>query len=100
MLRISSLFLLFILSFPMHSFSQEAPKYVLLSEALGRLQATEFIELTPVDLEHINTGFRHSINSKMASFSFMDLWDPNPQYDAILELLKIKREAFRALVYE
>ncbi len=99
MSRISGLFLLILLSLPFHAFSQEEyPQHVLLSEVLGPLEATEFIELTPTDLDHIHMGFRHSINSKMVSFSFMDLWEPLPQSQAVLDLLKTKREEFGMLV--
>lgn len=98
MLRISTLFLLFLLSFPLCSFSQEAPKYVLLSEALGRLQATEFIELTSVDLEHINTGFRHCLNNKLPTLYLIDTWEPAPQQAAVIALFKLKIQELSALV--
>ncbi len=114
MFRIRSIFLLLLLSLPIHTFApfaQEAappqnPPPVLLpvlmpvlfEDILGPLKDTEFIELTPVDLEHINTGFRHSINSNLNTLGLIDAWDPLPQYQAVIELLKVQTRGLSALV--
>ena len=95
------IFLLLILSFPITVFSQENSRPVLLSEVLGQLQDTEFVELTPVEIEIINTGFRHCINSELTTLALIEMWEfssQNSQYQGAIRLLKTKTQELAALV--
>jgi len=104
MSRFYSVLFLFLLSFPTPVFAQAqpddpkpspaSPSIVLLRDVLGivRFEATEFIELTPADFEHINAGLRHYILNEMGALAWIETWQYKPESQDFLDLSKMRKK--------